>query len=403
MRFIYGSFRKQNKERVRLIMTALLLAVIYLAFISLGLPDSLLGSGWPVMQSDFGVPSSYAGYVSMSISFMTIISALIAPTLIRKIKTQWIVVFSILLTVIGLIGFSYASHYRMLFLFVIPYGLGAGSVDSALNNYVAKHFSSSVMNFLHCFYGVGAMISPYIMSQALAQAHWNEGYRWTAYIQSGIMIVCLLSFPLWKKKDEAEDDDESDSAGIKNALKIRGVIPTLIAFFAYCSGEATCFLWTSSYFVGTKQDISAELAAAFGSLIFGGLMLGRLVSAFVSNKLGDRLLIRIGIAVEAFGILLIFLPLSGYIPAAVGFVITGIGMGPVYPAIQHMAPENFGRKNSAAVIGLQMASAYIGSTFMPMVFGLLQQAVGIGIMPVYLTFFALINIGMLEFAYRRIK
>ncbi|WP_295153482.1 sugar MFS transporter [uncultured Ruminococcus sp.] len=384
-------------------MTALLLGVIYLAFISLGLPDSLLGSGWPTMQNDFGVPSSFAGYVSMSISFMTIISALIAPTLIRKIKTQWIVVFSILLTVIGLIGFSFASHYWMLFLFVIPYGLGAGSVDSALNNYVAKHFSSSVMNFLHCFYGVGAMISPYIMSLALSRARWNEGYRWTAYIQSGIMLVCLLSFPLWKKNAETADDDESDSAGIKTALKIRGVIPTLIAFYAYCSGEATCFLWTSSYFVGTKQGISAGLAAAFGSLIFGGLMLGRLISAFVSNKLGDRLLIRIGIAVEAAGILLIFLPLSGYIPAAVGFVITGIGMGPVYPAIQHMAPENFGRKNSAAVIGLQMASAYIGSTFMPMVFGILQQAVGIGIMPVYLTFFAVLNIGMLEFAYKRIS
>ena len=383
-------------------MTALLLAVIYLAFISLGLPDSLLGSGWPTMQKDFGVPSSFAGYVSMSISFMTIISALIAPTLIRKIKTQWIVVFSILLTVVGLIGFSFASHYWMLFLFVIPYGLGAGSVDSALNNYVAKHYSSSVMNFLHCFYGVGAMISPYIMSLALSRARWNEGYRWTAYIQTGIMLVCFLSFPLWKKNADTAEDDESDSAGIKTALKIRGVIPTLIAFFAYCSGEATCFLWTSSYFVGTKQGISAELAAAFGSLIFGGLMLGRLISAFVSNNLGDRSLIRIGIAVEAVGILLIFLPLSGNAAAAVGFVITGIGMGPVYPAIQHMAPENFGRRNSAAVIGLQMASAYIGSTFMPTVFGLLQQAVGIGIMPVYLTVFAVLNIGMLEYAYKRI-
>ena len=384
-------------------MGALLIAVIYLAFVSLGLPDSLLGSGWPTMQADFDVPSSYAGYVSMSISFMTIISALIAPYLIRKIRTQWIVVLSIMLTVIGLIGFSFSTQYWMLFLFVVPYGLGAGSVDSALNNYVAKHYSSSVMNFLHCFYGVGAMISPYIMSLALSHAHWNEGYRWTAYIQSGIMLICLLSVPLWKKKSEqfGGDDDEKDSAGIKDALKIRGVIPTLIAFFAYCSGEATCFLWTSSYFAGTKENISAETCAAFGSLIFGGLMLGRLISAFVSNKLGDKLLIRIGIAVEAVGILLIFLPLPGYIFAAVGFVVTGTGMGPVYPAIQHMAPANFGRKNSAAVIGLQMASAYIGSTFMPMVFGHLQETVGIGIMPVYLAVFAVLNIGLLEFAYKR--
>jgi fucose permease len=383
-------------------MGSLLLAVIYLAFISLGLPDSLLGSGWPSMQKDFGVPSSYAGYVSMAISFMTIISALIAPSLIQKLRTHHIVTGSILLTVIGLIGFSLSKSYAMLFLFVVPYGLGAGSVDSALNNYVAKHYSSSVMNFLHCFYGVGAMISPYIMSLALTKAHWNEGYRWTAYIQSGILLICLLSAPLWKKNAEAENDSEKNAAGIRDALKIKGVIPTLIAFYAYCSGEATCFLWTSSYFIGTKT-ISAQTAAAFGSLIFGGLMLGRLISAFVSNKLGDKLLIRIGIAVEAVGILLIFLPFENYIPAAVGFVITGTGMGPVYPAIQHMAPENFGKNNSAAVIGLQMASAYIGSTFMPMVFGHIQQAVGIGIMPVYLTVFALLNIGLLEYAYKRIE
>ena len=372
-------------------MGSLLLAVIYLAFISLGLPDSLLGSGWPTMQKDFDVPSSYAGYVSMAISFMTIISALIAPSLIRKLRTHHIVTGSILLTVIGLIGFSLSKSYAMLFLFVVPYGLGAGSVDSALNNYVAKHYSSSVMNFLHCFYGLGAMISPYIMSLALTKAHWNEGYRWTAYIQSSILLICLLSAPLWKKNAEADDDSEKNAAGIREALKIKGVIPTLIAFYAYCSGEATCFLWTSSYFT------------AFGSLIFGGLMLGRLISAFVSNKLGDKLLIRIGIAVEAVGILLIFLPFESYVPAAAGFVITGIGMGPVYPAIQHMAPENFGKRNSAAVIALQMASAYIGSTFMPMVFGHIQQAVGIGIMPVYLTVFAVLNIGLLEYAYKMIS
>jgi len=383
-------------------MDALLLAVIYLAFISLGLPDSLLGSGWPTMQTDFDVPSSYAGYVSMSISFMTIISALIAPSLMKRLSTHWIVIFSILLTVIGLVGFSCSTEYWMLFLSVVPYGLGAGSVDASLNNYVAKNCSAAVMNFLHCFYGVGAMISPYIMSLALAHSHWNDGYRWTAYIQSGIMMICLLSVPLWKKGGKRDEDENRESAGIKDALKIPGVIPTLIAFFAYCAGEATCFLWTSSYFAGTKEGINEEIVAAFGGLIFGGLMLGRLISAFVSAKLGDKLLIRIGIAVEFVGILLILIPFPGYTAAAVGFVITGTGMGPVYPAIQHMAPANFGRNNSAAVIGLQMASAYIGSTFMPMVFGHIQQASGIGIMPVYLAFFAVLNIGLLEYAYKRI-
>ena len=186
-------------------------------------------------------------------------------------------------------------------------------------------------------------------------------------------------------------------------MKVPGVVLTLIAFFAYCSGEATCFLWTPSFFAGTKEGLSAETIASFGSLIFGGLMLGRLISGFISNKLGDRLLIRIGIAVEMIGILLIILPIPGYLFAAIGFVVIGMGMGPVYPSIQHMAPTNFGKRHSAAVIGLQMASAYIGSTFMPMVFGNLQQHMGIGIMPVYLLIFALLNISMLEIAYRKVK
>ena len=383
-------------------MASLLLAVIYLIFISLGLPDSLLGSGWPKMQMVFGVPSSYAGYVSMTICFMTIISALISPRLIRRFHTKWIVIVSIALTVFGLLGFSISTRFWMLFLFAVPYGLGAGSVDAAVNHYVANHYSSSVMNFLHCFYGVGAVISPCIMALALKMARWNEGYRWTAYIQAGILFVCILSLPLWKQNDAAAEEENRDSAGIKETMKVPGVLLTLIAFFAYCSGEATCFLWTPSFFAGTRAGLSDETIASFGSLIFGGLMLGRLISGFISNRLGDRRLIRIGIAVELIGILLVILPLQGYVVAAIGFVVIGTGMGPVYPAIQHMAPSNFGKRHSAAVIGLQMASAYIGSTFMPMVFGYIQQAVGIGIMPLYLLIFAALNLGMLEVAYRRI-
>lgn len=383
-------------------MASLLLAVIYLIFISLGLPDSLLGSGWPSMQVDFGVPSSYAGFVSMTISCMTVISALLSPRMIRKFQTKWIVIVSIGLTVLGLIGFSFSGQYWMLFVAAVPYGLGAGCIDASVNHYVANHYSSSVMNFLHCFYGIGAVISPYIMSQALKLARWNEGYRWTAYIQFGILLVCVLSLPLWKKTESQEEEENSESAGIKETLKVPGVVLTLIAFFAYCSGEATCFLWIPSYFAGTKAGLSAETVASFGSLIFGGLMLGRLIAGFISNKLGDKLLIRIGLAVELLGILLVFLPIPGYIVAAIGFVVIGTGMGPIYPAIQHMAPSNFGKKYSAAVIGMQMASAYIGSTLMPMVFGQLQQAIGIGIMPVYLLVFAGLNCGMLEGAYRRI-
>ena len=383
-------------------MGSLLLGVIYLIFISLGLPDSLLGSGWPTMQVDFGVPSSYAGYISMMISCMTVISALLSPRMIRKFHTKWIVIASIGLTVLGLIGFSIASRYWMLLLIAVPYGLGAGCIDASVNHYVANHYRSSVMNFLHCFYGVGAVISPYIMSQALKIARWNEGYRWTAYIQLGILLACIVSLPLWKQNESQNAEENHESAGIWETLKAPGMLLTLIAFFAYSSGEATCFLWTPSYFAGTKPDLSAETVASFGSLIFGGLMLGRLISGFISNKLGDRKLIRIGIAVELLGILLVFLPVRGYIAAAVGFVVVGTGMGPVYPAVQHMAPESFGKKYSAAAIGMQMAAAYIGSTFMPMVFGQIQQKLGIDIMPAYLLIFAAVSLAMLEIAYRRI-
>jgi fucose permease len=258
------------------------------------------------------------------------------------------------------------------------------------------------MNFLHCFYGVGAVISPCIMALALKVARWNEGYRWTAFIQAGILLVCILSLPLWKQNEAGGEEENRESAGIKETLKVPGVVLTLAAFFAYCSGEATCFLWTPSYFAGTKEGLSDGMIASFGSLIFGGLMLGRLISGFISDRLGDKRLIRIGIAVELIGIFLVMLPVKSYVPAAVGFVVIGTGMGPIYPAIQHMAPANFGKKYSASVIGLQMASAYIGSTFMPMIFGHIQQAVGMRIMPIYLTVFAIANIGLLELAYRQI-
>ena len=384
-------------------MSSMLIAVIYLIFISLGLPDSLLGAGWPKMQTTFGVPSSWAGYVSMTISFMTIISVLCSPGLIRRFQTKWIVIVSIFMTILGLLGFSFSGSFWMLFLFAVPYGLGAGAIDASINHYVANHYPSSVMNFLHCFYGVGAVISPFIMSLALKTARWNEGYRWTAYLQTCIMLVCILSLPLWKQNESREQGDDHDSAGVWETLKVPGVLLTLIAFFAYCSGEATCSLWTPSYFAGTRTGLDDGTIASFGSLVFGGLMLGRFLSGLISDRLGDRRLIRIGVVLEIFGILLVLIPTMGWVPAAAGFLIIGTGMGPVFPSIQHMAPVNFGKRFSAAVISLQMASAYIGMTFMPMVFGHIQQAVGIGVMPLYLLSFAALNLTMLEIAYRRLK
>ena len=249
---------------------SLLLAVIYLIFVSLGLPDSLLGSGWPKMQVEFGVPSSYAGYVFMMISAMTIISALLSPKLIQRLHVKWIVTVSIMLTIFGLLGFSFCTQYWMLLVCAIPYGLGAGAIDAAMNHYVANNYSGAVMNFLHCFYGVGAMISPYLMALAIKVAHWNEGYRWTAFLQIGILLVVISSWSLWQQNDSKADESKIDSAGIKETIKQPGVMATLLAFFAYCAGEATCFLWVPSYFAGTRTGISSELVASFGSLIFGG-------------------------------------------------------------------------------------------------------------------------------------
>ena len=380
---------------------SLLLAVIYLIFVSLGLPDSLLGSGWPKMQVEFGVPSSYAGYVFMMISAMTIISALLSPKLIQRLHVKWIVTVSIMLTIFGLLGFSFCTQYWMLLVCAIPYGLGAGAIDAAMNHYVANNYSGAVMNFLHCFYGVGAMISPYLMALAIKVAHWNEGYRWTAFLQIGILLVVISSWSLWQQNDSKADESKIDSAGIKETIKQPGVMATLLAFFAYCAGEATCFLWVPSYFAGTRTGISSELVASFGSLIFGGLMIGRLIAGFIANRLGDRRMIRSGPMVELIGILLTALPIKGYLVAAIGFLIIGIGMGPIYPSIQHMAPINFGKRYSASVIGLQMAFAYTGSTFMPTVFGILQQKLGIWIMPLYLLVFAGLSFALLELSYRQ--
>ena len=381
-------------------MASLLLAVIYLAFISLGLPDSLLGAAWPSMRITFGAPESYAGYVSMTIALMTVISSLVSVRLIKKVPTQWIVIGSLGLTVAGLLGFSFASRYWMLFVFAVPYGLGAGSIDSSLNHYVANHYSSRVMNFLHCFYGVGAVISPMLMGAALKRAHWNQGYQWTAFIQIAVLAVCVLSVPLWKRKDPGGEETNVGTRSIREALKLPAVLPTLIAFFAYCAGEVTCNVWTSSYFDARYPTLSETTVAAFGSLIFGGLMIGRLVAGFVSERVSDRNLIRVGVAVEAVGILIVALPIQNHILTAAAFLWIGIGMGPIFPAIQHMAPVNFGREYSAPVIGLQMASTYIGSATMPTVFGLLFERFGHFTMPVWLGGFLFLNIALLEASYR---
>lgn len=376
-------------------MYLLLLAVIYLAFISLGLPDSLLGAAWPTIRSAFDVPLSYMGFVSMIISGGTIISGLMSERITKRFGTRTVVVVSVLLTAVALFGFSTVSKFYQLCLWGIPYGLGAGAIDAALNNYVALHYSSRHMSWLHCFWGVGTIVSPYIMSFALNYASWSDGYRWVSFIQFGIVVILAVSLPLWKVnvKKQQSGEEAKKVLGIKGALKIKGVPFLLIGFFSYCAAEATTMLWASSYLEGT-QGVPKDEAAALGSLFFIGITAGRFLSGFISDRLGDNRMIRLGIAVALCGVALIAVPT---LPTAVaGFVIIGIGCAPVYPCIIHATPDNFGAENSQGIIGIQMASAYVGSTFVPPLFGVIANNITLWLMPMFLLFFFVLLLVMIS-------
>ena len=379
-------------------MYGLLLALIYIAFISLGLPDSLLGSGWPVMHVDLDVPVAFMGIISMIISGGTIVSGLMSDRLTRKIGTPAVTVVSVFLTVVALFGFSFSDRFWMLIVFAVPYGLGAGAVDAALNNYVALHYKAKQMSWLHCFWGVGTIVSPFIMDYALTGATWNDGYRIVGFIQLAIAVLLLLTLPVWKV-NKKEATEEQKSVGLLGALKIKGVPLLLIGLFAYCAAEATAMQWASTYFVEVK-GISAEQAAVFASLFYIGITVGRFISGFMTDKLGDRKMIIIGTCILTSGIVCLLLPVNSYILATVAFVVIGLGCAPIYPCIIHSTPHNFGAENSGAIIGIQMASAYVGSTFIPPLFGLIGGAMGFRILPVYLLVFVVLMITMVELTFR---
>lgn len=375
----------------------ILLLIIYLAFISLGLPDSLIGSAWPVMHGELGVPVSYAGIVTMIIAGGTIISSLFSNKLIQRFGTGLITAVSVLLTAAALFGFSVSHSFYLLCLWAVPYGLGAGAVDAALNNYVALHFVSRHMNWLHCFWGVGASISPYIMGYCLTGgAGWSSGYRVVSILQMVLTALLFISLPLWRRR-AAEVPQEAEAAakglGLLQALKIKGVPLVLITFFGYCALEQTTALWASSYLV-QYRGLNAELAASFASLFFLGITAGRFLCGFISDRLGDKRLIRIGLLLASAGVLLVALPFD--VPALAGLLIVGLGCAPVYPCIIHATPSNFGKGNSQAIIGIQMASAYVGTTFMPPLFGVIASQVQIGLYPLYLLFFAVLTLAMSE-------
>ena len=379
-------------------MYSFLLALIYIAFISLGLPDSLLGSGWPVMHTELGVPVSFMGIISMVISGGTIISSLLSDRLTRKLETKTVTVISVLLTVIALFGFSISNRFWMLIVFAVPYGLGAGAIDAALNNYVALHYKAKHMSWLHCFWGVGTIVSPFIIGYALTNHTWNGGYRIVGLIQLAISVLLIVTLPVWKV-NKTTDEKVGKSVGLIGALKIKGVPFLLIGFFAYCAAEATTMQWASTYFAEVKK-IPAERAAALASLFYIGITAGRFISGFITDKLGDRKMILIGTAVLICGIIALLIPTDSYIAAFIAFLVIGFGCAPIYPCIIHSTPNNFGAENSGAIIGIQMASAYVGSTFIPPLFGLLGNSAGFEIMPIYILAFFILMITMTELTFR---
>lgn len=379
-------------------MYSFLLALIYLAFISLGLPDSLLGSGWPVMHAELGVSVSFMGIVSMVISGGTILSSLLSDRLTHRLGTRIVTVVSVFLTVAALFGFSISTRFWMLIAFAVPYGLGAGAIDAALNNYVALHYKAKHMSWLHCFWGVGTIVSPFIMGYALTHSTWNAGYRIVGLIQLAIAVLLLVTLPVWKVHADATET-AGRRVGLRAALRIKGVPFLLLGFFAYCSAETTTMQWASTYFVEVKH-LPAERAATLAALFYIGITAGRFLSGFLTEKLGDRGMIRLGAGVLACGIAALLLPVESYYLAFAAFLVIGLGCAPIYPCIIHSTPANFGAESSGAIIGIQMASAYVGSTFVPPLFGLVGKALGFSILPVYLAVFAALMLVMTELTFR---
>ena len=368
-------------------MIHLLLAVIYLSFISLGLPDSLLGSAWPVMYSEFNVPVSYAGIISMIIAAGTIISSIQSDRLTLKLGTGKVTAISVAMTAAALFGFSSSHSFWMLCLWAVPYGFGAGSVDASLNNYVALHYASRHMSWLHCMWGVGASLGPYIMGYAMSHGQgWNYGYGYIGVLQVALTAVLIFSLSLWKNRtDEMNENEESvHSKPLKllDIIKISGAKEVMITFFCYCALESTTGLWASSYLT-LHKGISAEKAASFASMFFIGITIGRALSGFITMKLNDTQMIRLGQGIIALGVIILLLPL-GESASLAGLIMIGLGCAPIYPCIIHSTPAHFGADKSQAIIGVQMASAYLGTLLMPPIFGFIAQNINVSLYPVYL-------------------
>ncbi len=364
-------------------MVSLLLAVLYLTFVSLGLPDSVLGSAWPTMFVELDVPVSFAGIVSAIVAGGTIVSSLMSDRITKRFGASKTTAVSVMMTALALFGFAISSRFWMLCLFAIPYGLGAGSVDAALNNYVSLHFESKHMSWLHCMWGIGSAIGPAIMGFALTNSlSWHNGYFIISIIQLVICAIIFISLPIWKKPmAEGEEQGEKRALKLREVITIKGAKAVMITFFCYCALEVTTILWASTY-LNLNRGIDANTSALWGSLYVLGITIGRALSGFISMKLNDIQMTRMGEGIMVCGLVMLFVPVN--IVSLIGIVVFGLGSAPVYPCIIHSTPERFGADKSQALIGVQMASAYTGTCLMPPLFGLIAEHISISLFPVYI-------------------
>lgn len=379
-------------------MATLLLVIIYLAFISLGLPDSLLGAAWPVMQSDLGVPLETAGFLFMMIAGGTIISSLVSGKVLKRFGTSKVTFVSVFMTAGALLGFHFAPTIAWLVLCAIPLGLGAGAVDTGLNDYVATNYKAHHMSWLHCFWGVGATLGPVIMAQFISEGtSWRNGYLTISGIQFALVLILLITLPLWKRVTHNNNNAASNEIMETNAvrheennelkpLQVKGVKLALASFLFYCGVEATMGLWGSSFLVNVK-GLSAAAAAQWVSLYYAGITVGRFITGFITFKMTNRALIRSGQLIAAVGAIILFLPLPS-IFSLVGFIIIGLGLAPIFPCMLHETPTHFGKKHSQSIMGYQMAVAYTGTTFLPPMLGFISSYFTIGIFPVCILIFA---------------
>lgn len=384
-------------------MIHLLLIIIYLSFISLGLPDGLLGSAWPTMGPELGTPVSYAGIVAMIISAGTIVSSLMSDRLTYALGTGKVTTISVGMTAVSLFGFSSCDAFWQLCFWAIPYGLGAGSVDASLNNYVALHYRSSHMSWLHCMWGIGASVGPYIMGHILSGGgHWTVGYRSVGVVQIILTIILFLSLPMWKRRHGSNESQENEKPlTLGQILRISGSKEIFVTFFCYCALEQTAALWASSY-LALYKGVPAEMAAFFASMFFIGITIGRAGNGFLTLKFSDTQLVRMGQAIILIGILAMFLPMGEGISIA-GLILIGLGCAPIYPCILHATPEHFGAEKSQALMGVQMASAYVGICLMPPLFGLIANHISVALMPMYLLAILVLMVVMHEKMLRKVE